>query len=61
MPGIEDRTKLKPNEIFNDFSISRNQIKEIDPDLFYFKDMNQKTTLDPTGPDRTKIAEVGAE
>ena len=49
------------NEIFNDFSISRDQINEIDPGFFYFKYMDQKTTLDPTRPDRTKIAEGGAD
>ena len=27
-------TKLKPNEIFNDFAISWDPINEIDPDLF---------------------------
>ena len=33
-------TKLKPNEIFNDSSISREPINEIDPDFFYLKDID---------------------
>ena len=33
-------TKLKPNEIFNDFGISWDPINEIDPQFFYFKDMD---------------------
>ena len=33
-------TKLKPNEIFNEFAISWDPIYEIDPDFFYFKDMD---------------------
>ena len=48
------RTKIKPNEIFNDFAISREPIDEIDSNLFYFKGMDY-------GPDRTKIFEVGAK
>ena len=37
-----ERTKayLKPNEIFNDFAISRELFDEIDANFFYFKDMN---------------------
>ena len=30
-------TKLKPNEIFNDFAISWDPIIEIDPDFFILK------------------------
>ena len=33
-------TKLKPNEIFNDFAISQDPINKIDLDIFYFKDMH---------------------
>ena len=33
-------TKLKTNEIFKDFAISWDRINEIDPDSFYFKDMD---------------------
>ena len=33
-------TKLKPNEIFNDFAISQDPIDKIDPNFFHFKDMN---------------------
>ena len=54
-------TKLKPNEIFNDFAISWVAINEIEPDLFYFKDMDQKLTPNPIAPDHTKFVEVGAE
>ena len=60
-----DRTKtyeaLKPNEICNDFAISWDPINEIDPDFFYFKDMDYKLTSNPIGPDHTKCVEVGAE
>ena len=54
-------TKLKPNEIFNDFSISQDQINEIKPGFLNFEDMDYKTTLGPTGSDRTNLGEVGAE
>ena len=30
-------TKLKPNEIFNDFAISWDPINKIDPDVFILK------------------------
>ena len=53
-------TKLEPNEIFNDFAISREPFDEIELFYFYFKGMDQKITLKPIGPHRTKIAEVGA-
>ena len=33
-------TKLEPNEIFNDFAISREPFDEIDSNFFYFKGMN---------------------
>ena len=33
-------TNFKPNEILNDFAISWDPINEIDPDFFYFKDMD---------------------
>ena len=33
------RTKLEPNEIFNDFAISREPFDEIDSNFFYFKGM----------------------
>ena len=36
-----ERTKIKPNEIFTNFAISREPLDEID--------------LNPTGPDRTKL------
>ena len=45
---FRQRTKLEPNEIFNDFAISREPLDEIGL-KFFFK------------PDRTKITEVGAE
>ena len=38
--SYERLTKLKPNKIFNDFAISWDPINEIDPDFFYFKDMD---------------------
>ena len=41
--------------------MSRDQFNEIDPVFFYLKGMDQKTTLGRTEPDRTKIAEFGAE
>ena len=34
-----DRTKLKPNESFNDFAISEDAINEINPNFFYFEDI----------------------
>ena len=36
-PIAQTLTKLKPNEMFNDFAISWDTINEIDPVLFYFK------------------------
>ena len=33
-------TKLEPNEIFNDFAISREPFDEIDSNFFYFKGMD---------------------
>ena len=35
-----ERTKLEPNEIFNDFAISREPFDEIDSNIFYFKGMD---------------------
>ena len=32
-------TKLKPNDSFSDFAVYWDPINEIDPDFFYFKDM----------------------
>ena len=58
---ISDPIARRPNEIFNDFSISRDLINEIDPVYFLFERYGRKITLDPTGSDRMKIAEVGAE
>ena len=52
-PNVRRLTKLEPNEIFNDFSISQDSIDEIDPGCYYFKDM------DPKIP-RTKDFEVKA-
>ena len=52
-PNVRRLTKLEPNEIFNDFSISQDQIDNIDPGFFYFKDIDWKIPPDPT--------EVGAE
>ena len=60
-PNARRLTKLEPNEIFNDFAISREPFDEIDSNFFYFKGMNQKITPKPIGPERTKIAEVRAE
>ena len=54
-------TKLEPNEIFIGFSISRDQIDEIDPVSFYFIYMDWKIMLHPTAPDQPNISEVGAE
>ena len=50
-PNARRFTKLEPN----DFAISREPFDEIDSNFFYFKGM------DPIGPERTKISEVGAE
>ena len=47
--------------MFKDFAISQDPIDKIDPDIFYFKDMNQKITPDTIGPNRTKMSEVAAE
>ena len=60
-PNARRFTKLKPNEIFNDFAISREPFDEIDSNFFYFKGIDQKITPDPDGPDRMKTTEVGAE
>ena len=60
-PNARKFTKLEPNEIFNDFAISLEPFNEIDSNFFYLKGMDQKITPKPIGPDRTKIAEVGAE
>ena len=53
--------RILPNEIFKDFAISCDSINEIDPDFFYFKDMDYKLTPNRIGPDHMKCAEVGAE
>ena len=37
---ISKFTKLEPNEIFNDFALSREPFNEIDSNFCYFKDMN---------------------
>ena len=63
IPGIEILTtriftKIKPNEIFNDFAISGDTINEMNPVFFCFKDKDYKITPDPVGPARTKFAEV---
>ena len=42
-------------------AISREPFDEIDSNFFYFKDMDRKIPPDPTGPDWSKISEVGAE
>ena len=47
----------KRNEIFIDFFIFRDQIDEIDPGFFYFKDIDQKISPDAIEPDRTKVFE----
>ena len=39
-PNAQRITKLEPNEIFNDFAISREPFDEIDSDFFYFKGMD---------------------
>ena len=36
-------SKLKPNEIFNDFAISREPFNEIDSNFFYFKGLENNT------------------
>ena len=56
-PNARRLTKLESNEMFNEFAISREAFDEID----YFKGMEKKITPNPIGPDRAKIAEVGAE
>ena len=53
--------KLEPNEIFNNFAISREPFDEIDSNFFDFKGMNKNITPKPIGPDRAKISEVGAD
>ena len=57
-PNAQRLTKLEPNEIFNDFAISREPFDAIDSNFFYFKGMDYKKK---TRPDRTKFCEVGAE
>ena len=54
-------TKLKPNVISNEFSISQDSIDEIDSVIFYFKGIDYKTTPNPIAPERTKTSEVEAE
>ena len=39
-PNSRRFTKLEPNEIFNDFAISREPFDEIDSNFFYFKGMD---------------------
>ena len=39
-PNARRLTKLEPNEIFNDFAISREPFDEIDSNFFYFKGMD---------------------
>ena len=39
-PNARRLTKLVPNEIFNDFAISREPFDEIDSNFFYFKGMD---------------------
>ena len=60
-PNTLTLTKLEPNEIFIDFSMSWDQIHEIDLGFFYFKDMGYKIPPESTRPDFMKIAKVGAE
>ena len=36
-PNARRFRKLEPNEIFNDFAISRESFDEIDSNFFYFK------------------------
>ena len=38
-PNARRLTKLEPNDIFNDFAISREPFDEIDSNFFYFKGM----------------------
>ena len=52
-PNALRLTKIKPNEIFNDFTISRDPIDAIDLDFCYFKGIDYKITQDPIGSDRT--------
>ena len=54
-PNARRLTKLEPNEIFNDFAISREPFDEIDSNFFYFKAMDYNITPNPIGPDRTKL------
>ena len=39
-PNARMLTKLGPNEIFNDFAISREPFDEIDSNFFYFNGMD---------------------
>ena len=59
-PNARRLTKLEPNEIFNDFAISREPLYEIDSNFFYFKGMD-KITPKPIGPERKKIYEARTE
>ena len=38
-PNARRLTKIKPNEIFKDYAISRQPIDEINSNFFYFKGM----------------------
>ena len=61
-PNARRLTKLKLNDILNDFSISEHPTdRRIGSDIFYFKDFDQKISPDPNGPDRTKTTEIGAK
>ena len=60
-PNARRFTKLEPNEMFNNFAISREPFDEIDSNFFYFKGMDKEITPNPIGPERTKISEVRAE
>ena len=60
-PNARRLTKLEPNEIFNDFSITRKPFDKNDSNFFDFKGMDEKITPKTIGPYRTKISEVGAE
>ena len=56
-PNEHRFTKLKPNEIFNDSSISRDPTDRIGSDFFILN----VHTLNWNGPDRTKTTEVRTE
>ena len=58
-PNARSLTTLEPNEIFNDFAISREPFDEADSNFFYFKAIQSNTKTDWTRSH--EVSEVGAE